>query len=358
MTIDRTIRIHPPPGRGAGEIRTALRDLGPVVVGLMPFGVLIGMTSVRSGVGGEFGLVTAVAWFGGSAQLAAITLLAAGTAPAAVVAAVVVTNARFLLYGAALEPRFRDQPGWFRWLAPHFVTDPTYALAVRRPGLAGGAGFRRYWLTVGAGLATAWLAATALGIAAAPLLPAGSTLGIAAPALFLLALLVPLLAAWPGLVGAVIGAVAAAAASPAAERAGHALWDGSGPARRHRRRQGLGVMLLAATAAGYVLRISLITLFPAGRLPAPLRRALHHLAPGRARGTGRHGAGRGRRAAGAGHADTGSPRPARRGAHRLADPEPGPTRAHRGGGHGGLGPAVVIPADGAHGWARRARRAA
>lgn len=201
-----------PPGRRSGEIRAALRDVWPLMLGLAPFGVLIGVTSVRSGIGGGFGILTAAAWFGGSAQLSAIALLTAGTTPVAVLAAVSVVNARFLLYGAALEPRFRDQPRWFRWLAPHFLTDPTYALAVRHPELTG-TGFRRYWLAAGAGLGVGWVAATALGVVLAPLLPAGSALDIAAPAMFL-AMLVPLLTALPGVVAAVVAAVAAAAAAP------------------------------------------------------------------------------------------------------------------------------------------------
>src|SRR4051812_19144878 len=120
--MDITLR-HP-----ATEVRAALRDLAPVALGLAPFAVLIGVTGVRSGVGGGTGVLSSVALLGGSAQLTALTMLADGASPLAVVAAVALVNARFLLYAAALEPAFRDQPRWFRWLAPHFVVDPTYAL--------------------------------------------------------------------------------------------------------------------------------------------------------------------------------------------------------------------------------------
>lgn len=196
-----------------GEVRAALRDLGPMMLGLAPFGMVVGVASVRTGVGAEFGLLTGPLWFGGSGQLAAITLIAAGSAPAAVVAAVALVHARFLLYGAALQPRFSHQPGWFRWIGPHFLTDPTYAMAVRRPEFSGGPAFRRYWLTACGGVMAGWAVATALGVALAAVLPAGAALDVAAPAMFL-AMLVPLLSTSTAVVTAVVAAVVAAAASP------------------------------------------------------------------------------------------------------------------------------------------------
>jgi predicted branched-subunit amino acid permease len=196
-------------------VADAVRDLVPVVVGLAPFALLIGVTSVRSGVGGGTGILSALLLAGGSGQLTAITLLAGGAGTGAVLAAVTVVNARFLLYAAALEPHFRDQPRWFRWAAPHFVVDPTYAMVTRRPDLADPARFRRYWLTAGAGLLLAWVATTALGAVLAPVLPASSALDVAAPAMFL-AMLVPRLrerSAHTARAGAAVAAVTAAVAS-------------------------------------------------------------------------------------------------------------------------------------------------
>lgn len=195
------------------EAGSALRDLAPVVVGLAPFAVLIGVTGVRSGAGGGTGVLSSALLLGGSAQLTAITLLAGGGAAVAVVAAATVVNARFLLYAAALEPSFRDQPRWFRWVAPHFIVDPTYALATGRSDLADPGRFRRYWLTVGSGLAVTWVGLTVLGAVLAPVVPASTALDVAAPAMFL-SMLVPQLRARPGRSAAAVGGVTAAAASP------------------------------------------------------------------------------------------------------------------------------------------------
>ncbi|MFC5137757.1 AzlC family ABC transporter permease [Actinomycetospora rhizophila] len=208
-TRSRTIR--------GGEVRTAVRDLAPVVLGLAPFALLIGVTAVRSGVGAGTGILSAPLLYGGSGQLTALTLMAGGAGLGAVLAAVGLVNARFLLYAAALEPRFRDQPRWFRWIAPHFVVDPTYAMVTRRRELSGAdlddpATFRRWWTAVGVGLGVAWTGLTAVGALLAPVLPTSAALDVAAPAMFL-AMLVPQLRARPARAGAAAAAITAALAA-------------------------------------------------------------------------------------------------------------------------------------------------
>jgi predicted branched-subunit amino acid permease len=199
--------------RRADGVADAVRDLAPVVLGLAPFAMLIGVTAVRSGVGAGSGVLSSALLYGGSGQLTAITLMGSGAGAGAVLAAVTLVNARFLLYAAALEPHFRDQPRWFRWAAAHFVVDPTFAMVTRRRDLDDPARFRRYWLTAGGVLAVAWVAMTAVGGLLAPVLPASSALDVAAPAMFL-AMLVPQLRARPAVVGAGSAAVTAALASP------------------------------------------------------------------------------------------------------------------------------------------------
>jgi len=206
--MDITLRHSPAP-----EVRAALRDLAPVMVGLAPFALLIGVTGVRSGVGGGTGVLSSALLLGGSAQLTGLTMLAGGASPLALVAAVTLVNARFLLYAAALEPSFRHQPRWFRWVGPQFVVDPTYAMAARRDDLADPRRFRRYWLAAGVGLATVWVSLTVLGVVLAPVLPESAALDVAAPAMFL-AVLVPQLRARPARAGASAAAVTAVVASP------------------------------------------------------------------------------------------------------------------------------------------------
>ena len=101
----------------------ALRDPWPVMLGVAPFGLLVGVTIGHTGLGTELGLGSAALMFGGGAHFAALTLLATQAGPTVMLGAVVVINARLAAYAAALQPRFRDQPPWLRWLAPHVLVD-------------------------------------------------------------------------------------------------------------------------------------------------------------------------------------------------------------------------------------------
>ncbi len=213
-------------------------DAWPIVLGIVPFGLLIGVTIGHTGIGDGLGLGSAALFFGGSAHLAALTMLAAGAGPAAVLICVVVVNCRLALYGAALQPRFRDQPAWFRWLGPHLLIDQTYATASARPELAEPARFRRYWLTAGAAIAVAWLASHAVGLIVGPALPAHSPLEIAAPAIFV-GLLAAQLRTRPAVLAAAVAAVVPATTSALPQGLGAAARPRPGhrSTRRHLRRR-------------------------------------------------------------------------------------------------------------------------
>ena len=185
----------------------ALRDVLAVSPGIVPFGVLLGVTVTTTGTGGLAGFLGAALVFGGSAQLTTITVLHAGAGLLAAVLSGIVVNARILLYGAALEPRFRHQPLWFRVLGPQFIQDQTYLSASVRTDY-GPAEFRRYWAWLGAVLLTVWTGSVVLGLLAAPFLPPLPHLGLVGATLFV-AMLVPRLVDRTS----VIAAVAAAATS-------------------------------------------------------------------------------------------------------------------------------------------------
>jgi predicted branched-subunit amino acid permease len=149
----------------------------------------------------------AVLVYGGSAQLTTITVLHLGSGLAAAVVSGAVVNARIMLYGAALEPWFRDQPTWFRLLAPHYIQDQTYLSAVERTDLHGGS-FRRYWAWAGGLLLVVWTASVVLGLLLGPVLPSLPHLALIGTALFV-AMLVPKLSGATTVPAAVSAAAAA-----------------------------------------------------------------------------------------------------------------------------------------------------
>src|SRR4051794_38204597 len=126
------------------------------MLGVLPLGMSVGIAARAAAVAPTTGLGTALLMFGGAANLAALSLVGAGAGAVAVLGTVFVVNARLALYGAGLEPRFRAQPAWFRWLAPHLIVDQTYALAVGPPELGGGARVRRGGAAGGARPCARW----------------------------------------------------------------------------------------------------------------------------------------------------------------------------------------------------------
>jgi predicted branched-subunit amino acid permease len=136
------------------------RAMAAVLVGLAPFGVVVGMASATSDT-------PAAAWSGtwllysGSAHLALVGGLADGDALPAVVAAALLVNLRLLAFSAALSPALRAQSLRFRLAAAALMVDPLWALVT---GRASRSDLPRYYLGAGLVLWFGWAAAVTTGL--------------------------------------------------------------------------------------------------------------------------------------------------------------------------------------------------
>lgn len=204
----RTDRGEPAP------LRRGARDSVALIVAYVPFGLTIGAAMANADVPALVAWASSPLLFGGAGQLLAVQLLGAGAGATVVVAAVLVVNARFLLYSATLAPHVADWPRRARWGAAYLLADPVYALSAARFSDQAPAGSARdrmaYYAGVGVTLWCAWLLLTGLGMALAGVLPAGFRFDLAAPLTFLL-LLLPMLSTRVAVVAAVAGGIAAAA---------------------------------------------------------------------------------------------------------------------------------------------------
>jgi len=186
----------------------ARRDTVSIALGLVAFGVTLGVTMSVLGFGALPGLVGAPVVYAGSAQLTAVTLVDQGAGLAVVVASAAIVNSRLLLYSASLAPRFSGQPAWFRWLAPHFLIDQTYLLSNARPDLDPRT-FRRYWGWLGFFVLVVWSTSVAAGMVAGPALPDLPHLVFVGTAMFV-GMLAPRLTNRPAVAAAVAGGLVAA----------------------------------------------------------------------------------------------------------------------------------------------------
>jgi predicted branched-subunit amino acid permease len=214
-------------------VAAAVRDTLPVAASIAPLALVIGATAARSGVPVPADVAGAALIFAGAAHLAVLTTLAAGAGVLTALAAATLINVRLLLYSASIEPRFRAQPWWFRWLGPALLIDQTYLMVAARDDLDDPARFRRYWSCAGGLLLGCWMTIVGLGSVLGPLLPACLPLDAAAVAV-LVGMLAPRLRSWrpaavavtallaaavlPGGVGLLVGIVAGVAVGAVLDR--------------------------------------------------------------------------------------------------------------------------------------------
>lgn len=183
--------------------RQALREGFPLVLPVVPFGFVLGLAMSESAMPIGVAYSSSLFLYAGAAQLALVTLVGAASAWAVAVA-VMVINLRHVMYSAAMAPAFKEQPRWFRVLAPMFLIDQVFALTSQHTDFTAER-FRRYYLTLAAMFYSAWQVLSVLGIFFGTLVPATWGLGFA-PALMFAGIVVMMVANRPAVIAAVVAA--------------------------------------------------------------------------------------------------------------------------------------------------------
>jgi 4-azaleucine resistance transporter AzlC len=192
--------------------RDGLRAVAPLAIAVAGFGVSFGVLAQAEGMGPLAPIVMSLTTFAGSAQLAAVSVLGAGGAIGAAIAAAILLNLRYLPIGISVAPEFRG-PLWRRLLEAQLIVDESWAVGHR----GGGRYDRRMLLGAGLGVYIAWNAGTAIGVLGGEALGDPESLGLDAafPALFL-GLLVGQVRNRTALVASLLGAAIAIALVPVA----------------------------------------------------------------------------------------------------------------------------------------------
>ena len=193
------------------SVRDGIRASLPFGAAVALFGVSFGvLANADAGLGPAAALVMSITTFGGSAQFAAVSILAGGGQPLAAISAAIMLNLRYLPIGVTVASAIHGS--WLRRLfTAQVVVDESWAIAAR-----GGGRFSAP-LLIGAGITLwlAWVGGTAIGVIGGSALGDPLTLGLDAafPALFL-ALLVPQLRSRTAVGVAAAGAIASVALVP------------------------------------------------------------------------------------------------------------------------------------------------
>jgi len=201
------IRLSPAAAAG-------VRDVAPVLLGVMPFGLITGVTGAAAGIDPLDMVFMSAVVYAGASQLAAISLIGASAAPWVVLLTVGLINLRFLMYSASLAPWLKRYGPGARLLVSYLLVDHTYALSVIRYAKEDESfGRRDYYLSMGVITWLQWVAMTAIGAVLGAALPDQLQLDFAVPLSFL-ALLVPIVTTRPALAAAVTGAALAIVLAP------------------------------------------------------------------------------------------------------------------------------------------------
>jgi predicted branched-subunit amino acid permease len=168
-----------------------VRAVGPWLLGVAPFGLVIGISAAQADIPTMAGWLTGPLVFAGSAQVATIHLLDGGASPLVVVAAALAINLRLVLYSATMAGHWRGTSGWWQAVAAATLVDPTLAIGVegyerareRRHG-------HLHYAGAAAALFVAWLSAITVGAMFGTAVPSGLQLELVIP-LFLIGEIVP-----------------------------------------------------------------------------------------------------------------------------------------------------------------------
>ena len=198
-----------PSNEGRAALTDGIRAVAPLLIGVVPFGLVFGVTAAGTSIGGGLGFATSIIIFAGAAQFATVQLIAAGSTAAVVIATALVINARHVMYSAAMAPYFRKFPPWYRWALPYLLTDEAFGVSITRYQDQQDPSYQR-WFYVGSALAlwATWQVTTGLGVILGAQVPASWSLDFAFPLTFI-ALLAAVIVSPPMVVAAVVGGVVA-----------------------------------------------------------------------------------------------------------------------------------------------------
>jgi predicted branched-subunit amino acid permease len=160
----------------AAGFRRGLRAGLPLAVSVFVYGLGFGLVAVQVSFSLVEATLTSLVVYSGSAQLAAVNLIQTGEATLATLAvAVLVVNARYLLFGAALQPWLGQTSPLRACASLMLLGDANWLLTMR--AIETGEEDRAYLLGTGAPMLAAWLGGTMLGVATVSLMPAPEVLG-------------------------------------------------------------------------------------------------------------------------------------------------------------------------------------
>jgi 4-azaleucine resistance transporter AzlC len=198
----------------AGEFTSGIKAELPILVGVIPFGLIYGVLAIEAGIPPLPAQAMSAILFAGSAQFLTAQLYGLYTPAVVMTLAAAVINLRHVLYSASIAPYTKKLSNGWKWLLAYLLTDEAYAVTIlhyqkTQPEMdTVPENDNRHWYFLGAGLAlwSTWQLSTAAGIFLGGQVPASWSLDFTL-ALTFIALVVPNLKDRGGLAAALSAGV-------------------------------------------------------------------------------------------------------------------------------------------------------
>ncbi len=156
--------------------RRGARDAVPLGASIFIYGLAFGLVASQAMIGWGQALAMSVAVYSGSAQLAAVSLMQTGELTLLTLAAtILVMNARYVLFGAALQPWLGQTTPGRAYGSLLLLGDANWILVMR--AVAEGEEDRAYLAGSGFPMLIGWLSGTVIGAVSGGVLPDPHALG-------------------------------------------------------------------------------------------------------------------------------------------------------------------------------------
>lgn len=190
------------------------RDVSPILLGVIPFGLITGVVGVNIGLSELETMGTSLIIFAGASQLVAMQLMAEHASLAVVILTGLVINARMLMYSASIAPHLNGMHPLKKAFLAYGLTDQAYAVSITRFDRDDCDGLNKplYYLGTAVVMWFAFNLTTGIGAYLGAVIPADLNLEFSIPLTFI-ALVVPAIKDRPTLVAAGIAGVISLAAS-------------------------------------------------------------------------------------------------------------------------------------------------
>lgn len=159
------------------DISDGLRRAVPIIVSVMPFGLLFGALAVDNGISVFDTVLMSATIFAGASQMVGIELFGQSVAPWLIVFSIFAVNFRHVLYSAAVGRRIRQYGTGQKIIAFFFLVDPQFAEAERR-GEEGRAVTFRWYVAMAVPIYVAWVAEAWIGALFGRMIPDTHALGL------------------------------------------------------------------------------------------------------------------------------------------------------------------------------------